>query len=136
MGRTRLKPDMRVLAKRGIVAFELAVLIAGNQTRLAKMIGVSEQRISHWKVRDVAIPIEWVPHIVAVIGHPMVTPYTLRPDLSEVWDMLTPQLVACSKGRTRTTMLTEEDYDTVAKIYTPPTYFTRVTVIEREQVSA
>jgi DNA-binding transcriptional regulator YdaS (Cro superfamily) len=127
---------MRVLAKRGIVAFELAVLVVGSQSRLARMIGASDQRISHWKVRDVAIPVEWVPQIVAAVGHPMVTPYTLRPDLSEMWDMLTPQLVACSKGRARTTMLTEEDFATIARVYPRPPYFTRVTADEREQVPA
>lgn len=136
MGRPRLTPDMRVLARRGIVAFELAVLVAGGQNRLAEMIGATDQKISHWKLRDLAIPIDWVPHIVAALRHPMITPYTLRPDLGPYWDLLSPQLAACAKGKARTTMLTQDDFDTIAAIYPMPSHFARVTNAEDDRVPA
>jgi DNA-binding transcriptional regulator YdaS (Cro superfamily) len=110
-------PDMRALAKRGIAALELAVFIAGNQTNLARLIGTTDQRVSHWKLRDLAIPVDRVPEIVAALQHPMITPYTLRPDLAPFWDLLTPQLAACSKGRARVDLLTQEDFEAVAAVY-------------------
>ena len=127
MGRPRLTPDMRVLARRGIVAFELAILIAGGQNRLAELIGATDQKVSHWKLRDLAIPVDWVPPIVAALRHPMITPYTLRPDLGSFWDALTPQLAECAKGRARATLLTQDDFDTIAAIYPTPSRFVRVT---------
>jgi hypothetical protein len=116
MGRRRLTPNMRTLVRQhGIVAFELAIMLAGNQTRFAQRIGATDQKVSHWKLRDQAIPIDWVPPIVAAFDHPLITPYTLRPDLAPFWDLLTPQLAACAADAARREFLTHEDYAAAAK---------------------
>lgn len=103
---SNLTPARAALARRGLLAFELAVRIAGDQTRFSKLIGATDQKVSHWKLRDNAIPLEWVPRIVAAIRHPLITPYSLRPDLASFWDLLAPQLADCAVGSVRRRSLT------------------------------
>jgi DNA-binding transcriptional regulator YdaS (Cro superfamily) len=133
-----IESDQAALARRGMVALELAILLAGGQGNLARLIGSTDQKVSHWKLRDFAVPMPWAPRIAAALRHPMVTVYTLRPDLADFWDMLRPQLVACAKGKARIDMLTEADFIAATHIYPIPRGFTRAADAraDREQVSA
>lgn len=63
-----------------------AVLIAGSQKNLAKMVGVSAQAVFAWIARG-AVPAEHCPMIEkATKGQ--VTCEELRPDLAEQWSYL------------------------------------------------
>ncbi|EGT4370527.1 hypothetical protein AUM47_03200 [Cronobacter malonaticus] len=60
-------------------ALEKAVAAAGNDTRLAKMIGLSPMAISHWRKRKKGIiPNGRVMDVYKATGIP---PHELRPDL-------------------------------------------------------
>lgn len=121
MGRPRVTPNMLTLVREhGMVAFELAIMIAGNQTRLAERIGTNPQKVSNWKLRDQAVPVEWVPAVVAASAHPMITPYSLRPDMTKFWDVLAPQLAQCSTAAAWRSPLTRGDFNAAAKPYRTP----------------
>jgi DNA-binding transcriptional regulator YdaS (Cro superfamily) len=90
--RTLTPLTRRALARRGLLAFELAILLAGGQGKLAELIGSTDQKVSHWKLRDLAVPVAWAPRIAAALRHPLITVYTLRPDQAEFWDLLAAQL--------------------------------------------
>ena len=57
-----------------------AVDIAGGQTRLAKLIGVSQPRLWNWLNRDLVVPAEYVHPICSAVDN-KVKPIELRPDI-------------------------------------------------------
>ena len=60
-------------------ALEKAISIAGNQTKLAKKLGVNPMTVTHWVHRNKGIvPSGRVEAIYQATG---VTPYELRPDI-------------------------------------------------------
>lgn len=122
-----------LMARHGMFAFELAILLAGGQGRLAAMIGSTDQKVSHWKLRDLAVPVAWAPRIAAALDHPLITVYSLRPDLADFWNLLRPQLIACARGDGRTDGLTRRDFDNAVSGDATLRAFARLT--EREQVS-
>ncbi len=76
-------------------ALNVAARKVGSPRRLCAMLGVSEQSIAQWKARSQPIPMQLVPLVVDIAKNPLVTPYTLRPDLWRVWMLLSKQLGAC-----------------------------------------
>jgi DNA-binding transcriptional regulator YdaS (Cro superfamily) len=81
-----------------VIALARAITLAGNQTRLARAIGVSPPAITRWLDGTATIPLEIVPKVVAFAQDPKVSPYTLRPDQRSNWGLLLQQLAACHVG--------------------------------------
>jgi DNA-binding transcriptional regulator YdaS (Cro superfamily) len=69
-----------------------AVELSGSQELLGQAIGVRPEKISTWLHRGRAVPLEYVPFIVAAVLHPDVSPVTLRPDFHQGWALLARQL--------------------------------------------
>jgi DNA-binding transcriptional regulator YdaS (Cro superfamily) len=86
----------RRIAALGIRALNIAIARLGKQTVFAKRLGVSDQVVSHWRHRDLLVPLEHVAFVVQLAQDPAVTPYTLRPDYAEGWALLAHQLSAVS----------------------------------------
>lgn len=59
---------------------EKAIELAGGQSSLARLINVSQPRISNWLNRDKKVPAEYVYPIVNAVGG-KVTAHDLRPDV-------------------------------------------------------
>ena len=59
---------------------EKAIGLAGGQTQLAKMIGVSQPRMWNWLNRDKTVPGEYVRPICEAVNN-QVLPSELRPDI-------------------------------------------------------
>ncbi|WP_430415797.1 transcriptional regulator [Marinobacter adhaerens] len=61
-------------------ALKKAIEIAGNQTSLGKLVGLSQPYIWNWLNRDQSIPAEYVIPVAQAIDW-QVTPHELRPDI-------------------------------------------------------
>lgn len=61
-----------------LAAVEQAVVVAGNQTKLAASVGCPQQYVSNWINRDGRCSAAWVLAVERVTG---VSRHQLRPDL-------------------------------------------------------
>lgn len=57
-----------------------AISLAGNPTRLAKLVGLSQPTVRAWKLREKRIEADNVLKVSAALGY-QVTPHELRPDI-------------------------------------------------------
>ncbi len=95
MGRSVIPRFTQAEAMIAFAALQVAVRKVGGSRKLCAMLGISPQAIAQWKIRALPIPMHLVPLVVDIAQNPLVTPYTLRPDLWRVWKLLDRQLAAC-----------------------------------------
>lgn len=95
MARSVIPRFTRAEAMIGFAALQVATKKVGTPRKLCAMLGISEQSIAQWKARAQPIPMHLVPLVVDIVKNPLVTPYTLRPDLWRVWMLLDTQLAEC-----------------------------------------
>ncbi|HEY2024595.1 transcriptional regulator [Paraburkholderia sp.] len=108
------------LAERGLLALDLAIILAGSQSNLAQTLGITVRMISQWKKRERYVPVQYVTRVCAVCSHPKITPYTLRPDLAADWQRLGPMLAKCGAGHARTSPLDPFEVDAEQAMMPPP----------------
>lgn len=82
----------------GMPALIRAIELTGSQELLAQALGIANSKLRHWLHTAHAVPLEYVPFIVAAVSHPDVTPVTLRPDHLQGWALLARQLRMPPRG--------------------------------------
>jgi len=100
-------------AAAGMAALDIAIENAGGPGALASLLGISPPSLRQWRTVRYAVPLEYIPAIVAIANDIRVTPFSLRPDFAAQWSVLAQQLVYGEVVR-YVTRETTDDTDEVA----------------------
>lgn len=63
------------------VAFKRAVFIMGNQSKMAELLGITRQAVSHRMTGRIAAPVQTVEELRLIEEATGIKPHDLRPDL-------------------------------------------------------
>ena len=76
---------------RTLTPLEVAINIAGSQTKLAKLVGVTRQAVQIWLTETGMVPLDKLEAVAAATG---LRPAYLRPDIARIfidWSNLPPR---------------------------------------------
>jgi DNA-binding transcriptional regulator YdaS (Cro superfamily) len=73
-------------------AIRIASEILGGRIGVAKVLGLTHHALMSWRNRQIPVPIEYVAVLVEACKDPRITPWTIRPDYADRWELLAKQL--------------------------------------------